>query len=121
MASRRDRRDRVIQSRGGRDLAARFLEVAAAVAELGDVVVDGELLALTGKPPRTLASTVTGLFGRGGRILYRPVCPDMVVEVDSPTVSDRLPPSARASPLPFPFLGVVRGARRSCRVACRNW
>lgn len=41
-----------LHSRSGTDLTDRFPEIAAAVAELGDVVLDGELVAMRATAPR---------------------------------------------------------------------
>lgn len=41
-----------VHTRAGTDVTSRFPEIAAAVATLGDIVVDGELVAAVGTPPR---------------------------------------------------------------------
>ena len=41
-----------LHTRAGTDVTARFPEIAAAVAALGEVVLDGELVAAVGTPPR---------------------------------------------------------------------
>lgn len=41
-----------LHSRSENDLTSRFPEIAAAVSQLGDVVLDGELVAAVGDPPR---------------------------------------------------------------------
>jgi ATP-dependent DNA ligase len=64
--------DRVVQSRRNNDLAARFPEIVAAMRVLGDVVVDGELVAL--REGRldfgSLASMPAGRAGAGVDVYF---------------------------------------------------